>query len=111
MHLHGSAGHPFTGREWDGRNQENSSFIETVIQLLTELSELSPLGGTSEVEHVFATDPLARSKPKKMLVFTGVPQRVYSGLHSHGKYGVAWSIGYVVEYRGEAIDTGHGRRE
>ena len=66
--------------------------------------------GTSEVEHVFATQTLWQVKPKKMLVeFTGVPQKgVYSKdfiLALIAKYGVACGVGYVVEYRGQAIDA------
>jgi len=65
--------------------------------------------GTSEVEHVFATQTLWQVKPKKMLVeFTGKPQKgIYSKdyiLALIAKYGVACGVGYVVEYRGEAID-------
>ena len=50
-----------------------------------------------------------------MLVeFTGVPQKgVYSKdyiLALIAKYGVACGVGYVVEYRGQAIDAlSHGR--
>ena len=49
-------------------------------------------------------------KPKKMLVeFTGVRQKgVYSKdyiLALIAKYGVACGVGYVVEYRGQAIDA------
>ncbi|MDU4780145.1 MAG: 3-isopropylmalate dehydratase large subunit, partial [Streptococcus parasanguinis] len=65
--------------------------------------------GTSEVEHVFATQTIWQVKPKKMLVeFTGTPQKgIYSKdyiLALIARYGVACGVGYVVEYRGEAID-------
>ena len=65
--------------------------------------------GTSEVEHVFATQTIWQVKPKKMLVeFTGTPQKgIYSKdyiLALIARYGVACGVGYVVEYQGEAID-------
>lgn len=65
--------------------------------------------GTSEVEHVFATQTIWQVKPKRMLVeFTGKPQKgVYSKdfiLALIAEYGVACGVGYVVEYTGEAID-------
>ena len=65
--------------------------------------------GTSEVEHVFATQTIWQVKPKKMLVkFTGVPPKgVYSKdfiLALIARYGVAAGVGHVVEYAGDAID-------
>ena len=65
--------------------------------------------GTSEVEHVFATQTIWQVKPKKMLVkFTGVPPRgVYSKdfiLALIARYGVAAGVGHVVEYAGDAIE-------
>lgn len=66
--------------------------------------------GTSEVEHVFATQTIWQVKPKRMLVnFTGVPQKgVYAKdyiLALIAKYGVACGVGHVVEYQGDAIDA------
>lgn len=66
--------------------------------------------GTSEVEHVFATQTIWQVKPKRMLVnFTGVPQKgVYAKdyiLALIAKYGVAFGVGHVVEYQGDAIDA------
>ena len=60
------------------------------------------------MEHVFATQTLWQVKPKKMLVeFTGTPQKgIYSKdyiLALIARYVVACGVGYVVEYRGEAI--------
>ena len=66
--------------------------------------------GTSEVEHVFATQTIWQVKPKKLLVeFTGKPQKgIYAKdyiLALIARYGVACGVGHVVEYRGEAIDS------
>lgn len=66
--------------------------------------------GTSEVEHVFATQTIWQVKPKRMLVnFTGVPQKgVYAKdyiLALIAKYGVSCGVGHVVEYQGDAIDA------
>ena len=66
--------------------------------------------GTSEVEHVLATQTLWQNKPKRMKVeFTGIPQKgVYSKdfiLALIAKYGVDAGVGYAVEYTGEAIDV------
>ena len=64
--------------------------------------------GTSEVEHVLATQTLWQSKPKRMKVeFIGTPQKgVYSKdfiLALIAKYGVDAGVGYAVEYTGEAV--------
>ena len=64
--------------------------------------------GTSEVEHVLATQTLWQKKPKTMKIeFTGNPQKgVYSKdfiLALIAKYGVDAGVGYAVEYTGEAI--------
>lgn len=64
--------------------------------------------GTSEVEHVLATQTLWQVKPKRMKVeFTGkAPKGVYSKdfiLSLIAKYGVDAGVGYAVEYTGEAI--------
>ncbi|HFU4012254.1 TPA: 3-isopropylmalate dehydratase large subunit [Streptococcus suis] len=66
--------------------------------------------GTSEVEHVFATQTIWQVKPKKLLVeFTGRPQ---SGVYAKdyilafiAQYGVGVGVGYAVEFRGEAVDA------
>ncbi|WP_161978926.1 3-isopropylmalate dehydratase large subunit [Streptococcus sp. S784/96/1] len=65
--------------------------------------------GTTEVEHVFATQTIWQVKPKKLLVrFTGTaPKGIYAKdyiLALIAKYGVALGVGYVVEYTGDAID-------
>ena len=64
--------------------------------------------GTTEVEHVFATQTLWQVKPKKLLVrFVGRPQKgVYAKdyiLALIARYGVSLGVGHVVEYQGEAI--------
>ncbi|MDH4121875.1 MAG: 3-isopropylmalate dehydratase large subunit [Deltaproteobacteria bacterium] len=64
--------------------------------------------GTSEVEHVLATQTLPQSRPKTMEArFTG---RLGPGLFAKdmalaliGKMGVSGGTGYVVEYTGEAV--------
>ncbi|MCL1950161.1 MAG: 3-isopropylmalate dehydratase large subunit [Turicibacter sp.] len=66
--------------------------------------------GTSEVEHVLATQTLWQKKPKVMKVeFQGIPQKgVYSKdfiLGLIAKYGVDAGVGYAVEYTGEAISA------
>src|SRR5207247_11311780 len=64
--------------------------------------------GTSEVEHVLATQCLVLSRPKTMEVrFDGAlspgvtPKDMILGLI--GRIGTAGATGYVVEYTGEAI--------
>ena len=66
--------------------------------------------GTSEVEHVLATQTLWQVKPKRMKIeFTGKPQKgIYSKdyiLALIAKYGVDAGVGYAVEYTGEAISA------
>ena len=66
--------------------------------------------GTTEVEHVFATQTLWQVKPKKLLVrFIGRPQKgVYAKdyiLALIARYGVSLCVGHVVEYQGEAISN------
>jgi 3-isopropylmalate/(R)-2-methylmalate dehydratase large subunit len=64
--------------------------------------------GTSEVEHVLATQTIVQRKPKRMRVtFDG---RIGAGveakdliLHLIGQVGVAAGRGYVVEYAGPAV--------
>lgn len=65
--------------------------------------------GTSEVEHVFATQTIWQVKPKKLLVrFTGkAPKGVYAKdyiLALIAQYGVAVGVGYAAEFQGEAIE-------
>jgi 3-isopropylmalate/(R)-2-methylmalate dehydratase large subunit len=64
--------------------------------------------GTSEVEHVLATQCLSQFRSKTMLV--QVPGRCASGVGAKdlilaiiGKLGIAGGTGHVIEYAGEAI--------
>ncbi|MEN1935512.1 3-isopropylmalate dehydratase large subunit [Paenibacillus sp. 102] len=64
--------------------------------------------GTSEVEHVLATQTLWQRKPKAMgIELKGkLPKGVYAKdiiLHLLATYGVAFGTGYVMEFYGEAI--------
>jgi 3-isopropylmalate/(R)-2-methylmalate dehydratase large subunit len=64
--------------------------------------------GTSEVEHVLATQTLIQSKAKNMLVRVDgqLPEGVTAKdivLAIIGKIGTAGGTGYVIEYAGEAI--------
>lgn len=66
--------------------------------------------GTSEVEHVFATQTLRQNKAKTMKI--EVKGQVGSGISAKdiilaiiGKTGSAGATGYVVEYCGEAIEA------
>jgi 3-isopropylmalate/(R)-2-methylmalate dehydratase large subunit len=64
--------------------------------------------GTSEVEHVLATQTLPQMKPKTMLVqFVGeTPPGVTAKdlvLGAIGQLGVSGGVGYVVEYAGEPV--------
>src|ERR687888_488703 len=64
--------------------------------------------GTSEVEHVLATQCLPQRKPKSMkLHFVGeLPPGVVAKdviLGAIGRIGVSGGVGYVVEYAGEVI--------
>ncbi|MHB1682122.1 MAG: 3-isopropylmalate dehydratase large subunit [Bacilli bacterium] len=64
--------------------------------------------GTSEVEHVLATQCLQQSRPKTMAVeVTGsLPLGVYAKdliLGLIARFGTAFGTGYVIEYRGPAI--------
>src|SRR5271167_1808920 len=66
--------------------------------------------GTSEVEHVLATQCLVQAKPKAMKIeFTGVlPFGVTAKdivLGAIGRIGVAGGVGYAVEYAGPAIEA------
>jgi len=65
--------------------------------------------GTTEVEHVLATQTLVQSKPKTMLVrFVGtLPFGVTAKdmvLGAIGQIGVAGGVGYAIEYAGPAIE-------
>ena len=66
--------------------------------------------GTSEVEHVLATQTLRQRKPKTMKVeFNGVlPNGVTAKdmiLKLIGQIGTAGGTGYVIEYTGQAIES------
>ena len=64
--------------------------------------------GSSEVEHVFATQTLLQTRPKSMLVrFKG---RLGEGVYSKdlilgliGKIGIGGGTGHLIEYDGEAV--------
>ncbi|WP_249020871.1 3-isopropylmalate dehydratase large subunit [Conexibacter sp. S30A1] len=65
--------------------------------------------GTSEVEHVLATQCLVQHKPKSMRInYTGELGYGVSAkdliLYTIGQMGVAGATGYVVEYAGPAIE-------
>jgi 3-isopropylmalate/(R)-2-methylmalate dehydratase large subunit len=64
--------------------------------------------GTSEVEHVLATQTLVQSKPKSMRIrYEGAPGFGVTAkdliLGTIGQMGVSGATGFVVEYVGEAI--------
>src|SRR4029079_10964146 len=64
--------------------------------------------GTSEVEHVLATQTLLQQKPRTMLLeISGtLPQALTAKdliLGAIGQVGVSGGVGYAVEYAGEAI--------
>jgi 3-isopropylmalate/(R)-2-methylmalate dehydratase large subunit len=64
--------------------------------------------GTSEVEHVLATQTIPQQKPKTMLLeFRGTPPEGLTAkdviLGAIGQVGVGGGVGHVVEYAGEAI--------
>jgi 3-isopropylmalate/(R)-2-methylmalate dehydratase large subunit len=66
--------------------------------------------GTTEVEHVLATQTLVQSRPKTMLVrFEGeLPFGVTAKdmvLGAIGKLGVAGGVGHAIEYAGPAIEA------
>ncbi len=66
--------------------------------------------GTSEVEHVLATQCLVQSKPKSMRIFYegelgfGVTPKDLI-LATIGRMGVSGAVGHAVEYAGPAIET------
>ena len=66
--------------------------------------------GTSEVEHVLATQTIVQSKPKTMkidfvgeLPFGVTPKDMVLG--AIGRIGVAGGVGHAIEYAGPAIET------
>src|SRR3979490_3446666 len=64
--------------------------------------------GTSEVEHVLATQCLPQNKPRTMLIRIrgALPQGVTAkdlALGIIGKIGTDGATGYVIEYAGEAV--------
>jgi len=66
--------------------------------------------GTSQVEHVLATQTLVQSQPKSMEI--RVDGRLPAGVTAKdvilgviGKIGVGGAVGYVVEYTGETIEA------
>jgi 3-isopropylmalate/(R)-2-methylmalate dehydratase large subunit len=66
--------------------------------------------GTSEVEHVLATQTLQQSQPKTMLI--NIDGKLGNGVTSKdiilyiiGQIGTAGGTGYVIEYAGSAIRT------
>ncbi len=66
--------------------------------------------GTSEVEHVLATQCLVQSKPRSMRVlYEGEPGRGVTAkdliLGTIGQMGVDGAVGHVVEYAGPAIEA------
>ena len=66
--------------------------------------------GTSEVEHVLATQTLVQRRPKTMLLeFAGtLPPGLTAKdmiLGAIGQVGVGGGVGYVVEYAGEAVEA------
>lgn len=66
--------------------------------------------GTSEVEHVFATQTLWQTKPKnlKIQVDGSLPNGVYAKdliLYLINQHGVDFGTGYALEFAGEAIEN------
>ncbi|NHA42448.1 3-isopropylmalate dehydratase large subunit [Staphylococcus schleiferi] len=66
--------------------------------------------GTSEVEHVFATQTLWQTKPKNLKIeVTGVlPKGVYAKdiiLYLINQYGVDFGTGYALEFTGKTIQS------
>ncbi|MBO9128355.1 3-isopropylmalate dehydratase large subunit [Bacillus sp. 165] len=64
--------------------------------------------GTSEVEHVLATQTLWQKKPKSMgIELKGMlPKGVYAKdiiLHILSEYGVSMGTGYIIEFHGETV--------
>jgi 3-isopropylmalate/(R)-2-methylmalate dehydratase large subunit len=66
--------------------------------------------GTSEVEHVFATQTLLQKKPKSMLVRVSgkLPAGVYAKdviLGLIGQIGIGGGTGHVIEYAGDTVSA------
>src|SRR5690242_15935520 len=66
--------------------------------------------GTSEVEHVLATQTLPQSRPKSMrILYTGELGFGVTAkdliLETIGEIGVSGGVGYVIEYAGETIEA------
>jgi 3-isopropylmalate/(R)-2-methylmalate dehydratase large subunit len=66
--------------------------------------------GTSEVEHVLATQTLPQRKPKSLrITFVGAPAPNVGAkdyvLAAIGEIGVAGGVGHVIEYAGPAIEA------
>ena len=66
--------------------------------------------GTSEVEHVFATQTLWQTKPKNLgIKLTGkLPKHVYAKdiiLYIIAKYGVDFGTGFAIEFFGDTIEN------
>ena len=66
--------------------------------------------GTSEVEHVLATQTLPQRKPKSLrITFVGEPRRGVGAkdyvLAAIGTIGVAGGVGHVIEFAGPAIEA------
>jgi 3-isopropylmalate/(R)-2-methylmalate dehydratase large subunit len=66
--------------------------------------------GTSEVEHVLATQTLPQQKPRSLrITFTGEPAPGVTAkdyvLSAIGVLGVAGGVGHVIEYAGPAIEA------
>lgn len=64
--------------------------------------------GTSEIEHVFATQTLWQTKPKNLKIDINgkLPKGVYAKdiiLYLINRYGVDFGTGYALEFTGEAI--------
>lgn len=66
--------------------------------------------GTSEVEHVLATQTIWRNPPKTLNIH--VPGKLQKGVTAKdvilaviGKYGVRFGTGFIIEYTGEVIEN------
>ncbi len=66
--------------------------------------------GTSEVEHVLATQTIWRQRPKTLNIH--IPGKLQEGVTAKdvilaviGKYGVRFGTGYIIEYTGEVIEN------
>lgn len=66
--------------------------------------------GTSEVEHVLATQTIWRQRPKTLNIH--IPGKLQEGVTAKdvilaviGKYGVRFGTGFIIEYTGEVIEN------